>query len=88
MQHDPAMVAGSLALAGDDVAIRAEGWGSPWAHDLVRRGALGGLSLGARQGGESDFETEETCAGEGRTLIRWRCRTLGRAGVGISYSVR
>lgn len=45
VQHDPAMVAGRLALTGDEEAIRAEGEVSPGVHDLVRRGALGGLSV-------------------------------------------
>ena len=45
VQHDPALVAGTLALAGDGEAIRAEGEVSPGVHDLIRRGALGGLSV-------------------------------------------
>ena len=45
VQHDPALVAGTLTLAGDGEAIRAEGEVSPGVHDLIRRGALGGLSM-------------------------------------------
>ncbi len=45
VQHDPAMMAGTLAVEGDGEAIRAGGKVSPGAHDLVRRGALGGLSV-------------------------------------------
>ena len=64
VQHDPAMVAGTLTLSGDGEAILAAGEVSPGAHDLIRRGALGGLSVEFR----ALAEREEAAPLHGRAV--------------------